>query len=100
MTFTLLPAAYQTALFGALLLLVFWLIVSRQIFGFFLICLGWSVIAALMLGDGTLRTFLNELAIGAFCSLVVLVLLLLRRARRRRVPVYVPIDKRRRSSRD
>lgn len=83
------------ALVGCALLLILWVLCSRRLLGFLLTCTGWALLIACIKSGGDLR-LLEQWCVGIVCvATVVLITYGLIVARKRRMPVYVPIDQRR-----
>jgi hypothetical protein len=82
------------ALFGGLLLLLVWLILSRRFAGCLLVVLAWVVLLAAVATAHSPMGLLGVCVVGVFLVSLAWAIIGLLRARPPRVPVYQPVSRR------
>lgn len=85
--------AQSLALAGCALLLILWVLYSRRLVGFLLMCTGWALLIVAYRSNGNMEQLKAQTIIVCVISVFVLLLYALWRTRRRRVPVYRPLPK-------
>lgn len=96
MIINLTSIADTLALAGCGTLLVFWLLHSRRLLGFLYVLMGWALLIVAIRSNGDMVFVERWSIVVAICSVIILSLYGLLQARRHRVPVYKPIDQRKR----
>jgi len=90
--------ARTLALIGCGILCLTWLLFSRRLLGFLYMLIGLALLIAVMRCNGNLHTLASSALVIGVCGGLVLMIYAVTRASRRsaRIPVYVPIEQRRR----